>query len=141
MGRLLALLGGWQGYAAAAALAALLAAGASYYLTALGYRLTIAQMEKAQANAAVIAATRALTQFEADSAAIHGAAIAFGTAQDDLNGKLATISKDFHAAIKAAPLPADCKPDAVRLRQLSAAVAATNSAAGFQPGAAVPAHP
>lgn len=135
------LLGGWQGYAAAALLAALLSGGAAFYFTALGYRLTIAQMERDKANAGIAAANKALVQFEMDSAAIHSAAAAFGTTQDNLSGKLATISKEFHAAIKAAPLPADCKPDAVRLRQLAAAIAATNTAAGIQPSAAMPAHP
>lgn len=141
MVELLALLGGWRGYVASAAVAALLAGGAACYLTSLGYRLTLAQIERDHANAAVTAANQALTQFETDAAAIHGAAESFGIAQDDLNGKLATISKEFHAAIKATPLPADCKPDAVRLRKLSAAIAATNTAAGFQPSPTVPAPP
>lgn len=137
MGKLLALLGSWHGYVACAVLSALLATAA----TATVYRLTIAQMERDQASAALVAANNALSQFTADANAIHGAAVSFGGIRDELGSKLATISRDFDRATKAAPLPADCKPDVVRLRALANAVAATNSAAGLQPGAAVPGRP
>lgn len=137
----LGVIGGWQGYAATAALAALLAGGAACYLTALGYRLTIADLKLAQANAAVQAANQSLKQFETDAAAIHGAAAAFDGARNDLSAKLGTISKDFASAVKSHPLPVDCKPSADRLRLLSGAVAATNSTIGQQLGATVPTHP
>lgn len=134
---MLRLLAGWYGYAAAALLAALLASAA----TATVYRLTIAQMERAQANYALVAANAVLNQFTTDANTIHGAAVSFGGIRDDLGSKLATISRDFDRATKAAPLPVDCKPDAVRLRALANAVAATNTAAGLQPVPAVSGHP
>lgn len=117
------------------------AAALSCYLTSLGYRLTISQMERAKADAGLAAANTVLAQFTADADAIHGAAVSFGGIQAELSGKLTTISRNFNVAIKAHPLPADCKPDAVRLRALSGAIAATNTAAGLQPVPAVPGHP
>lgn len=142
MGKLIAFFsGGWQGTALSAVIAALLSAGAVYYFTALGYRLTIAQMQRDQARAAVLAANASLQQFAADADSIHTSAAIFTKAQLGLDVTFGKISKDFHAATKAAPLPVDCKPDAVRLRALSSAIAAANSAAGFDPGAAMSAHP
>lgn len=133
--------GSWQGTLAAAAIVALLTAGATFYLTSLRYRLTIAQMERDKASDGLAAANFALTQFMADADTIHTAATSFGGIRDDLNAQLATISRDFSSATKAHPLPVDCKPDPVRLRALSSAIAATNSAAGLGPVASVPGHP
>lgn len=116
-------------------------AATACYLTAMGYRLTIASMQRDQANAAVATANTALKQFTADADAIHGAAAAFGGVQSELSAKLATISRNFHAATKTVPLPVDCKPDLGRLHSLADAIAATNTAAGLQPVATVPSHP
>lgn len=126
----------WKWLASAAAAAVL-----ACILTALPYRATIARMERDKANDALAAANTALKQFTADADTIHGAAASFGGIRDELSAKLQTISRDFNSAIKAKPLPVDCKPDAVRLRALANAVAATNTAAGLQLGPAVPAHP
>lgn len=120
---------------------AVVAAALACLLTSIPYRLTIAQMQRDKANDALAAADTALKQFTTDANTIHGAAVSFGSIRDDLNAKLSTISKDFNAAIKAHPLPADCAPDAVRLRSLANAIAATNTTAGLQSIPAVPAHP
>lgn len=114
---------------------------AAAFITATIYRTTIAHMQRDQAQAALVAANTALAQFTADADAIHGAAVSFGGIQSNLDAKLRTVSKDFNAAIKAHPLPDDCKPDTFRLRSLSDAIAATNTAAGLQPVPAVPGHP
>lgn len=142
MSRLLGFLaGGWQGSLACAAIAAVLAASAAVYVTSLGYRITIATMERDTAQGVADANIAALAQFTQDANSIHSAAASFGGIRDDLDAKLSTITRDFRSAIKASPLPVDCKPDAVRLRALSSAIAATNSAAGLQPVPAVPRHP
>jgi len=133
--------GGWQGTLVAALIGALIAGGGTYYVTSLGYRVTIAQMQRDQANANVTAANAALKQFTAQVAVINGAAASFGTVRDDLDAKINSISTGFKTIVQAAPLPPDCKPDAVRLHSLSAAIAAANSAAGAQSGTAMPPHP
>jgi hypothetical protein len=139
--KLLSLLAGWKGYAAAGLVSALLAAVGACYVTSLGYRLTIATLQREQAAAAAKDAQAVLAQFEGDASRIHAAADRFSGIQDTLGRQLDVISKDFHSAIKIHPLPADCVPDAERLRQLTQAVAAANAAAGGQPGPAVPANP
>lgn len=126
----------WKWLASAAVAAAL-----ACYLTSMGYRTTIANMERDRANDGLVAANAALKQFTADADAIHGAAASFGGIRDDLSAKLAIVSRDFNNAIKAHPLPVDCKPDAVRLRALSSAIAATNTAARLELVSAVPGHP
>lgn len=120
---------------------AALAGIAASFITAMSYRITIANMERDKVSSDLAAANTALQQFTADTNTIHDAAAAFDSVQFSLNKALVTISRDFNSAIKAHPLPVDCKPDAVRLRSLSAAIAATNTAAGLQPVPAVPAHP
>ena len=50
------------------------------------------------------------------------------TIQQIANG-FQTVQKDFANATKAKPLPVNCKPDAGRVRALTASIAAVNSAA------------
>lgn len=137
----LGVLGGWQGYAATAGLAALLSISATFYVTSLGYRLTIAHMEAANADADRERANLSLAQFAADADRIHASADAFSRMQLGMDLTFGKISHDFQAAIKAKPLPVDCVPDDVRLRSLSAAVAAANAQAGRVVIPAVPATP
>ena len=137
MTRLLTLLAGWKGYLALCAVSALLAAGGSYYVTALAYRLTIAGLQRDRAQTIAKDSQMALAQFQGDAGRIHAAAERFSSLQDGLNQRFDALSKDFQNAIKAHPLPADCVPDAVRLRRLTEAVAAANASAGGGPGAAV----
>jgi hypothetical protein len=139
--KLLSLLAGWKGYAAAGFVSALMAAGGTYYVTSLGYRLAIATMQREQADAAAKSALASLVQFESDTGRIHAAAERFSVVQDTLGQKFDVISKEFQSAFKTHPLPADCVPDTERLRQLTQAVAAANAAAGVEPGPALPANP
>lgn len=54
-----------------------------------------------------------------------------------VDAKLSALHKEFKNA-KPAPLPVDCRPDAVRVRKLSAAAnAVTEAIAGQHPGGAV----
>lgn len=59
----------------------------------------------------------------------------------DLSDQIGNISRKFRDGAKAAPLPADCRPDPFRVQSLSAAIASANSAAGRISIPAVPAHP
>jgi hypothetical protein len=136
--RLLALLAGWRGYAAAGLVSALLAAGAAGYTTALNYRLAIAQMRRDQADANARNSEAALAGFVAQAGRIQSAAQDLLGLQDGLNRQFDVISRDLQNAIKSHPLPSGCMPDDGRMRALRQAVAATNTAAGAQLGRAVP---
>lgn len=137
MSKLLGLLGGWQGYVAAALGSALLAGIVASYLTALPYRMTISNMKREQAEQASASSEAALKQFQQTAQNITDAANAFQGVQAGLDARFTSISQDFAHAIKARPLSPDCKPDDIRLRSLSASVAAANSATGRQPIPAV----
>lgn len=49
---------------------------------------------------------------------------------DELNKQIAELKKELAHAKKNRPVPADCRPDADRLRVLADAVTAANTAAG-----------
>ena len=49
---------------------------------------------------------------------------------DELNKQIAELKKELAHAKKNRPVPADCRPDADRLRVLKDAVTAANTAAG-----------
>lgn len=142
MGLLRFFTGGWEGYAISAGLTALLLVPATVYLTALPYRLTIAQMERDAAENLAGDAADALAQFQTAALVVSDAARAYQGERTNLDAKFAAISRDFRHAIKSNPLPDNCRPPVDRLRFLSQAVKATNdTAAGRTAGPAVPAHP
>lgn len=69
---------------------------------------------------------------------ISAAATRLTGISDTLDTQFHNIKEDFKNAIHATPLPVDCKPDAGRLRSLTAAVNAANAAfSGQQPEKAV----
>lgn len=138
-------LGGIWGYVAAAAFSALVAGWLAHSLQAKIDQGPLnslkAQLAQQQANAA----NASLKQFEADAATMHEWAASYQSDSAALGDKLSAIKTEFAHAIKSAPLPADCKPDAGRLHSLAAAIAATNStitaAAGQRAGGTVPGSP
>lgn len=130
------LLANWK-WIASASVAAIL----SFYATHLWYDAKISRMETAQAEAVLDGTRATLAMFTADAARVHEAAEGFTAKQADLDSRFASISKDFANAIKARPLPVDCKPDTDRLRSLQAAVDAANTATGRSAVPAVPANP
>lgn len=138
MNRLLALLAGWKGYAAIGLLSALLAGGTASYLTALSYRLTIAQMQRDQADANLRNSQAALADFTAQARRIQTAAQSLVGVQGGLDRRFDVITKDFQDAIKNHPLPSGCMPDGGRMHALSQAVAAANTATGAKLGPAMP---
>jgi hypothetical protein len=129
---------GWQGYVAAAVMGALLAAGGTFYVTSLGYRLTISKMETATASADLKNAQATLDGFVKNADRIAGAADAFQGVKASLDSRFATINRTLADALRQNPLPLDCRPDPDRMQSLSAAIAAANSATGPQPRPAVP---
>lgn len=134
----LSLLTGVWGYVAAAVVAALLATSATYYVTSRSYQVTISDMKAAEANAKATSVSASLTQLQTFIGSMHEAASAYAVQQQDMSAKFTALHKDFQNAIKASPLPLDCAPDPVRLRNLSAAVAAANAAStGAKPIPAV----
>jgi len=128
LGLLTGALGGIWGYVAAAVFAAALSVGATHWIDAKGYGITIANLKADAANQKAANVTAALAQ-------LQGFINKMQNADAGYNGDLANIKKQFAALelefknATAKPLPLDCKPDAGRVRILSAAVAATNAKA------------
>lgn len=121
--------GGFWGYLAAAVVAGALAASGTYYVTSRSYEVTIADMQASQAKAQAASVTASLDKLRTYIGNMQTAGVEYGATQSTLFAKLDALNKEFHDAIKPNPLPADCRPDDVRMRQLSAAVAASNAAA------------
>lgn len=92
-----------------------------------GWRLesALSKLKTAQAVEKANQATGALTTLQADAAAIHQAATEYAGVQNILAPKIAALTKELR---NAKPLPMDCRPDAVRVRNLDAAIDAANSA-------------
>jgi hypothetical protein len=133
---------GIKGLGIAALAGATLASGATFYVTSLGYRMTISNMEKAAAEGVAQAHKEALDQFALDAKLINEAAGGHVTDVSTLNRRMAGISKDLRDAIAANPLPDACPAlDAGRLSALKAATQAANSSSGSNASPAVPANP
>lgn len=95
-----------------------------------GLELKIAQIEKAHSDENAQRAEVALSDFQADAKVIHEAALSYATTQSTLGAKMDLIRKDFKNAQAQKPLPVDCRPDAVRVRNLQNAIDAANQATG-----------
>ena len=74
-------------------------------------------------------AVASLKQFEAASDKIAKAANDYASVKLNFDNQFSVIAKDLANAQKI-KLPVSCKPDAGRMRSLSAAIAATNSEIG-----------
>jgi hypothetical protein len=117
---------------------ALLALGAAGGWTAQGWRkdAQISDLQRDQADTNAGQYKAALDDFEAASKRINAAAAGAKVDLSAVNGQLAAIRKDFQ---NAKPLPIDCKPDAERVRRLTATAAAVDQAiARSVAGSAVP---
>lgn len=80
------------------------------------------------ANLKLASSDAALKDFKKDFGIIHDAAVAYQAKQTDLTKQFNSIQEAFDAAVKASPLDPNCKPTAARMRALSDAIAAVNSA-------------
>ena len=116
----------------------LFGAGVGTGWTANGWRLhaEISGIEANQAGAQAASATAAMTDLQTAAATINAAANEYAGDAARLNKKLDSIKKVMK---NAQPLPVDCRPDAVRVREFDAAIDAANeAAAGHAVGATVP---
>ncbi len=99
--------------------------------TANGWRLdaelAALKTEHAQQRAAQAAAT--VITMQDDAKAISTAARDLSAIQNTLGPKFDALRKEVQHATKASPLPPDCRPDDVRVRNLETAIDAANKAA------------
>lgn len=114
----------WRGIATLALGASLFAAGWAVN----GWRkdAEIAELTAARAQADLVSANLALSEIKEAGEKIRQNADAYRAAQSGLGAKLEAIRKELK---NAKPLPADCRPDAQRVRSLSDAVGAAKQAA------------
>lgn len=116
----------WRAIAAAALAAGIFAAGWAVN----GWRkdAEIERMKTASAQADLASANRALEDLQHAGATIRAKADEFTVAQTTLGTKVDAAVKEFRNAKK--PLPADCRPDDLRVRKLTDAYEAAKQAAG-----------
>jgi hypothetical protein len=108
--------------------AALLSAGAAsgYWLDSNIKGVEIADLKTKAAETRANGAESAVKDLTAAAGQIKTAADQYAGIQDTLGPQLAQIRKDMK---NAKPLPADCRPDTFRVRNLDAAIDAANAAA------------
>lgn len=121
--------GGIYGYIIAFGIGAALFSGGTYYLVHTANAVEIADLKTAAAEQKAANVTAALTQLQTFIANMHGAVADYDTLKGALDAKFAQIERDFRNAIKANPLPLDCKPGAARVRSLGTAIGAVNGPA------------
>lgn len=114
---------------AGATLALAAAFGSGMWLQGTIKDRQIAQIERDAAEQTAVDATAAITTLQRFISQMRWAGIDYGKRQDELFAKLDALNKRFRDAIKASPLPPDCKPGPVRVQHLEAAVSAANAAA------------
>ena len=95
-----------------------------------GWRMSAAVAEARQARAVDRAesAESTLSDLVEGASRVKAAAEADNTERVAITGKLEQLSKDLQRYAKDKPLPADCRPDAGRVRSLAEAVAAAKQA-------------
>jgi len=105
-------------------LLAMALAGAAGWITN-GWRhdAEIAELRRAQTEYRATLTEAALADVQADAAVIRQAATEFAGIQSTLAPKMAALTKELR---NAKPLPAGCRPDADRVRNLDAAIDAAN---------------
>lgn len=110
------------GVIAILAMVALAAAG-GWIASAWRHDAEMAELQRAHAEFRATLSESALADVQADAATIRQAAAEFATIQSILAPKMTALTKELRNAPK---LPADCRPDAVRVRNLDAAIDAAN---------------
>ena len=105
-------------------LVGLLLAGAAGW-AANGWRhgAEIAELQRAHAETMRSQSELALATLQADAAVITKAATEFATIQSTLAPRMTALTKELR---NAKPLPAGCRPDDDRVRNLDAAIDAAN---------------
>jgi len=92
-----------------------------------GWRLNekIAELQATRSNEIATQSQDALKDLKEASANINAAALGAKSDNTTLTNQIAALRKDVK---NAKPLPPDCKPDDVRMRNLAATISATNQA-------------
>lgn len=108
---------------------ALAAAGyVGHYVTKAVDDRAYSKLELAQSKTETANVAASLTQLQTFISNMHAADDGYNGDVADIKTQFAKLKKDLTNAFLH-PLPVDCKPDAVRLRVLGAAVDAANKAA------------
>jgi hypothetical protein len=118
---------------------ALVSFGAGWGINGWRLNAQIADLKAEYAESREKLATDALDTIQADAKRVTEAADVFVRHQTTLSTSFASLRNEVRNANRP-NLPADCRPDPVRMRQFDAAISAANEAiAGSKPRAAVPA--
>lgn len=116
------LLGGVYGYAAIALCAGAAASYGTYYIVHNKDQNKILAIELAASKQQSADVSLSLAKLQGFISTANIAATDYGNTVRAIDTQVGFIVKGLNDAIKAKPLPADCKPDASRLRSLQAAV-------------------
>lgn len=131
MVKLLSLFGGGvYGYLIAAGVSALLAIGGTRYLDSLIYGKTISRLELAAEKKRADDNGATLKQLQGFINGIRLSQVNYQTTLDTIAANTKAAANGWKNAIANKPLPLDCLPDPVRLRNVNAAIRATNKATG-----------
>jgi len=104
-------------------LAMALAGAAGWLMNGWQHDAEIAELQRAHAEFRATLTEAALADVQADAATIRQAATEFAGIQSTLAPKMTALTKELR---NAKPLPAGCRPDADRVRNLDAAIDAAN---------------
>lgn len=120
--KLASALAGWRGYAASA----LVGAGAAWFVLGAFHGREIAELQLERSRDDLAVAREAIQQTNADLEAIAASARAAAAAGPQITASIGAITKALN---NATPLPVGCRPDDVRVRNLTDAVRAAGGAA------------
>lgn len=101
----------------------LLAGVAGWVANGWRHGAEIAELQRVHAEFRATLSEAALADVQADAATVRQAVTEFRTIQSTLAPKMTALTKELRNAPK---LPADCRPDPVRVRNLDAAIDAAN---------------
>lgn len=119
----------WRSNVVSVLVSAAVAAGGAWLVQGWRYEAKISNIEREQASLEAEAAKRAVKTLHTDIDRISAAAKEAMQVAPALTAQVNTLSK---ALKNATPLPADCFPDADRVRSLTESVRAANRAATGQ---------
>lgn len=100
-----------------------IAAAGGWMASAWKHDAEIAELRRAHTEYRATLTEAALADVQADAAVIRQAATEFAGIQSTLAPKMTALTKELR---NAKPLPAGCRPDADRVRNLDAAIDAAN---------------
>ena len=103
----------------------LLAGTAGWVANGWRHGAELADLQRAHAEFRATLSEQALADVQADAKTIRTAAAEFAAIQSTLAPRMSALTKELRNAPK---LPADCRPDPVRVRNLDAAIDAANQA-------------